>query len=800
MSYRLIGRDFVPDDVVAKVTGRARYAEDFRATGMLVGRLLLSPVPHGLVRSIDASEALALPGVIATLTADEVPALDATDVPILTNEPRYLGQPILAVAAVDDAAAAAAVERIHLQIDARAWVHDPRDSLRPGGTDARSDGNTGGMRLPLQQIRWSDAELEALAGGTMPEGRSAEEWTYGELEAGFAASAHVIDETFVTASAAHHSMEPRSALAYWQGGRCYVHGSTQSHTFIVPKLASYIGIEPSKLVLIAENCGGGFGSKGAPYPLMAVPAHLARKTARPVMLRVSRREEYFVGSARSGFQGRIRLGFRQDGRLLAADLCIIQQNGPYNSFFDFRGAGEAVSLMYQPIAMRWRALPVYTNTPARWAQRGPGHTQMAGIVEPLFDKAARALGIDRVEIRRHNAPASRATFGAEQEATTTSFARETLDLAATRYRWAERRAESGRRRGSRVIGIGIGQSPHVAGFNGFDGLVRITPDGILHIHTGVGNLGTYSHAATARIAAEVLGFPWERCVVERGDSRRALPWNRGQVASNTSFTVSRANHAAALDAVSKLKAIAASALGGSASDYDVRDERVVRRTDPTRFLTAAAAAERAIALGGAHSGESVPDDLHPITQAAVAMVKGSGLVGVAKDRLPVRGSPHSFAVAFVTIELDLETGQHEVLDYECVADCGTVLHPMGLAAQIRGGAVWGFGAARLERHVYDPVLGLPANVGLYQCKPASALDVPSETRWAALDRPDEENPVGARGIGEPVMSCAFGALLSAISDALGGHVFNRTPVVPDMVLNFLAGQPQSCGPLDVNGQ
>lgn len=158
------------------------------------------------------------------------------------------------------------------------------------------------------------------------------------------------------------------------------------------------------------------------------------------------------------------------------------------------------------------------------------------------------------------------------------------------------------------------------------------------------------------------------------------------------------------------------------------------------------------------------------------------------------------ACAFVQVEVDTETGKFEILAYEGVADCGTVIHPQSLAAQIRGGAVMGIGMACMERHVYDPKIGVPGARGFYQAKPPSYLDVPAELGASAVDMPDPQNPVGAKGIGEPVMGAAASALICAISDALGGHVFNRTPIMPDMIINLVANRRPSHKPLQVNTQ
>jgi len=798
MAYALLGNDFIPPDLRGKVTGRAKYAEDFRAEGMLFCRLLGSPMPHARVVSIDTSEALAMAGVVAVLTADDVPSTPAPATPILTNEPHFVGEPILAVAAVDEVTAQDAIDRISIEFESLPFTVDPLESLYPGGPNARSDGNVAGRRMLPRTVKWTARDFAAEAEGVLPMGQPTEEWLYGDLEAGFDAAALVLDESFVTAGLSHQCMEPRTAMAYWENGKCHLHGSSQSQASMMPGLARLLAIEPENLVYIAEYCGGGFGSKGGPYPVMAIPALMSRRTGRPVMLRISRAEEYGIGTARAGFQGRLRIGFRDDGRVTAVDLFIVQENGPHTGWSDLGSAAGSISILYQPLAMRYRGITVQTNTPPRGPQRGPGQNQIAAAVEPLLDKAARELGLDQLAIRRINAADNHGKYNGDQGPVTSAYQREALDQGAEAFNWEEKHARSGQRRGSRVIGIGVGQAFHSAGRSGYDGLIRLTPDGKLHIHNGAGNLGTYSYGATSRVAAEVLKCAWERCVIHRGDSRKHLPWSPTQTGSNTSFTMTRTNYVAALDALRKLKEIAAMELGGSPDDYAIAGEAVYLKADETTRITYAEAAQRAIELGGEYSGEEAPPDIHDVTRRAVAGLAGSGLIGIAKDTLRHEGTVPAIAVGFMEIELDLETGKFEILDYVGVADCGTVLHPQSLATQIKGGAVMGIGMAVLERHLYDPQNGLPANVGFYQSKPPSYLDVPAEMQWAAVDIADPQNPIGAKGIGEPVQGCATAALLCAISDALGGHYFNRCPVVPDMIVNAAAGRQQSHSPLQVN--
>ena len=219
-----------------------------------------------------------------------------------------------------------------------------------------------------------------------------------------------------------------------------------------------------------------------------------------------------------------------------------------------------------------------------------------------------------------------------------------MDKGAEKFGWHEKKSESGRRIGSKVIGVGVGQAFHSAGSSGFDGLVRIATDGKLYIHTGIGNLGTYSYASTSRVAAEVLDYRWENCQIVRGDSSKHLPWNNGQFGSNTSFTMTRTNYVAAKDALQKLKELASMSLGGSSEDYDIENETVVNRRDSSLHMSYADLALRAIEVGGRYSGEELDsDDLNEMTVRAVKGLAGTGLIGVARDNLERTGTVPALA-------------------------------------------------------------------------------------------------------------------------------------------------------------
>src|SRR6266850_853198 len=613
---------------------------------MLFCKLLLSPMPHARVRRLDATAALAMPGVKAMLIADDLPDLRGAE-RALTNEPLYAGEPILAVAAVDELTAAEAIERIQVDLEPLPFVVDPLDSLRPGGANPRTNGNAWGAvppgsppgtPAPLETVKWTDQDFDDEDSGRLPMGKALEEWSYGDLDAGFGNAALVLDETMVVQSTGHHPMETRTAMAYWQNGKLYIHCSTQSVAQTQPNVARWCGVDPAQVVLISEYTGGGFGSKGGGTVTMCIPALLSRKANAPVMMRITREDESYIGRARTNMSGRTRIGFAKDGRILALDLFIVQDNGSYGPMGDHRSAGLAASIIYQPAAMRWRAISVVTNTPPRSQQRSPGPMQCNGMIEPLITKAAKQLGVDQVEIRKMNSPVGRAIFGPAQpngqrQKLTSAFVVEALDKGKQAFRWDERKAYSGQRRGAKVRGVGVAVGPHGSGSIGFDSLMTLRPDGKLYVQSGVGNLGTHSVMDLARVAAEVLAMPWEKVEVVWGDTGKGVPWSCLSVGSQTTHAMTRANFAGANDAKRKLQEIAAKDLGGSPDDYELSGERVHRRGNPGSGLSYAQAAKRAIALGGKYDGHEVPDDINAMTKRAAAMHAGLGLMGVAAARL-----------------------------------------------------------------------------------------------------------------------------------------------------------------------
>jgi CO/xanthine dehydrogenase Mo-binding subunit len=824
VGHRLIGKDYPTPDLYAKVTGLAKYAEDYHADGMLFCKLLLSPLPHARVKHIDTRAALAMPGVKAILMAHELPppADSLTDngtvikanpksERALTIEPLYQGEPILAVAAVDELTAAEAIEKIQIDFEPLPFVIDPLETLRPDGPNPRLEGNiwvqapapaaaSGGpppspSPPTIGELKWTKEDFANAKEGQLPMGKTPGEWSYGDLEAAFRNAKLILDETFVTPDTSHQTLETRTAMAYWQNGKVHVYTGTQSTSQTVPAIARWLNIDPSNVVLISEYTGGGFGSKVTAGVTLIIPALLSKKVNAPVMMRISREEETFIGRARPSLMGRMKVGFSKEGRVLGLDMFVISNNGPYDANGDVPSSGRIVSLLYQCEAMRWRGATILTNTPPRSAQSSPGGMQGIAIMEPVIAKAARRLGLDQVAIRRINCPEGKAPVGPAMRSdgkrphATSAFLKVALDRGAEQFKWNQRVARTPKRSGTKVRGVGVSLSCYVGGTIGFDGLLVITPEGRIRFQSGIGNLGTESVMDVHRAGAEILGVPWEKCDITWGDTAKNLPFTCVSGGSQTTHAMTRAAHATAMEAKKRLQEIAAKSLGGKPENYAVANERVFRKGGGAS-MTLAQAAVKAIQLGGVYDGHEPSADLNKLTKASMAALAGQGLVAAAKDNYPRDGQTYSYVASFAEVEVDIETGKYYIVDFLAYADVGSVIHPRALGGQVLGRSVLGIGHAIGQKWVYDPHYGAMLSTRFYQNKPPTILDVPVNMQWAAVDMPDPETPVGARGVGEPPVGGGCAAILNALSDALGDEIFRRAPVNADTILTSLeSGRP-----------
>jgi CO/xanthine dehydrogenase Mo-binding subunit len=556
----------------------------------------------------------------------------------------------------------------------------------------------------------------------------------------------------------------------------------------VASVARWTGTTADKVHIISEYTGGGFGSKIPGAISMAIPALLSKKANAPVMMRITREDEHFIGRARPGILARVKVGFRKDGRITAIDMYTVMDNGPYDAQGDGRSAGTTVSLAYQPETMRWRGLTVLTNTPPKVSQRAPGGAQGVAILEPILSKAAKKLGVDQVEMRKINAPAGKAPFGpalpnGKQAYVTSAFVREALDKGREMFDWEAKKASySGKKQGTKARGIGVAVSPYSGGSIGFDGLFIIKPDGRIQFQSGIGNLGTHSAFDVHRQAAQMLDVPWEQCDVIFGNTTKNLPWTCVSAGSQTAHAMTRAAHAAATDGIKKLQEIAAKTKGGSPDAYKVAGGKV---SGPGGSMTFAQAAQKAIELGGKYDGHEVPDDVNAFTKNSAKALAGQGLMAVAKDAYPRDGQSQSFVIGFAEVEVDTETGVVTVLDYAAIGDVGTILNPRGLKGQLFGGSMLGLGHAQTQRWAYDQHYGVALARRFYQNKPPTILDAPRHFTGDAVDIPDPETPTGIRGVGEPPVGAAYGAIMSAIADAVGDEIFRKSPVSADVVLNAL---------------
>jgi CO/xanthine dehydrogenase Mo-binding subunit len=694
-----------------KVTGRAAYVADLRRPGMLHVAFARSPFAHARIARIDVAAARAAAGVHAVLTGVDIrPARlgrRLQDWPLLAwDTVRFVGDPVAAVAAETLADAEAAAAAIEVEYDELAAIFDPLAALEPGAP-----------------VLHPDAGAYRYLGGTRPttehpniQGHVHHE--HGDVDAAFAAAAHVFEHSFEVARNFHGHLEPHASLVWMDGERFHIASTNKSPFRLRDHLEGSLDIPPDQLVIDAGYIGGDFGGKGfsADDYILTI---LARRTGRPVRSVPRFGDDLRATNTRHAAHIRMRTGLDADGRILVHETHTVFDGGAYSAAKGNVGLVPGGSLHtlpgYAVPHARLDVTTVYTNQVPGGHARAPGQPQNSFAGESHVDLMARALGIDPLEFRRRSAIRAGETDVMGRTWETSSMA-EVIETLAGATGWNEPVAP-GRGRG---MAIGARSSP--SGGRDATVVVRVTEHANVEVLTAVPDQGGGAHTMIQRVVAETLELPLEQVVVRRGTTAEA-PVDLG--------------------------------VGGS-------------RVTPV-VGGAAAAGARALVEGLAadHPGLSLEDQL-------AAAATGDVSVVTTFEHPAGMYTPYAFAVE---VEIDPDTGQVTVVEGTFVADVGTVINPLALRGQLVGGLVAGLGQALMEDVRIDDGQIVTANLGDY--KLPTMADVPP-LRVVLVTNHDGGGPFGAKSAGELGNVPVAPAIANAIHDATGLRI-RSLPITAEKV-------------------
>ena len=358
-------------------------------------------------------------------------------------------------------------------------------------------------------------------------GEAPDTFAFGDLEAGFKAADLILDETILSQGTGHQPLETRTAMAYWQNGKLYLHGSTQSVAQTVPNIARMVGLKPEEVVLISEYTGGGFGSKIPGSHSMAIPALMAKKTGTPVMMRITARKSTTSAGPAPASRAAPGSASARTARSWRWTSSPSRTTAPTTRRATTARRDRWPRSTFQPEAYRWRGITVLTNTPPRTSQRSPGGMQMNAILDPIMAQAAKKLGIDHVQLLKINAPVGKAPYGPLNPQTNkqayvtrpTSARRSTRAPRSSAGR--PRRRSAARSAAPRCAASASRSAPTPPARSASTAWPIIRPDGKVQVQTGIGNLGTESVFDCQRVYAEVLDTPWEQFEIVWGNTERA---------------------------------------------------------------------------------------------------------------------------------------------------------------------------------------------------------------------------------------------------------------------------------------
>jgi 4-hydroxybenzoyl-CoA reductase subunit alpha len=741
-------------DGIDKVTGRARYTADLPVGTALVGLIGRSAVAHGVIRAIDATKALALPGVRAVITGEDFAApygvipIAQNEWPLARGKVRYRGEPLFAVAADDEVSARAGLAAVQVTIDELPAYFS--------AADARAEG-----AVLLHDNKRGNIEREVVQ-------------DFGDVDAGFAAADLVLERTYECAEVAHGQIELNATIAQWEPERerLTVHSVTQVPYYLHLMLAQTLGLQESQIRVVKPFVGGGFGHRVEPLNFEMVTAALARAAGGTVKLELTREEVFLTHRGRPHSDVRVKIGLKRSGEITAIDAEVVQRGGAYGGYglVTILYAGALLHALYQVGAVRYRGWRVYANLPPCGAMRGHGAVNVRFAVESLLDEMAAQLGLDPFAVRRANLIT--APYRTLNDLQVNSYGLpECLAAVEKASGWHERRGKLPKGRG-----LGLACSHYVSGsakpvhWSGEPHAVvnlKLDFDGGITILTGASDIGQGSNTLLTQVVAEVLLLPLSRIRVVSADSM-LTPKDNGSYSSRVSFMVGNA----ALRAAEALKRALVEA---AARKLEVAPDAIewggescwVPGTD--KMLDFAACVQAALAESGTLTVKgawSTPPETQGGTFRGAAVGSTAGF---------------SYAAQVVEVEVDDETGAVRVVQVWVAHDCGRALNPLAVEGQVQG-AVWmGMGQALQEETQYHEGLHLRANLLDYRI-PTMAESPPIAV--TLIESMDPLGPFGAKEGSEGGLHGFPPALTAAIADALGLRL-NALPVTPDRVHDAL---------------
>ncbi|MBV9507873.1 MAG: xanthine dehydrogenase family protein molybdopterin-binding subunit [Acidobacteriia bacterium] len=496
-------------DAVKRVTGTATYTGDLRLEGMLYARVLRSPHPHARIRRVDLSKAQSLPGVKAILTRENCDIVwgsgDTRNKRYLFNNPvRFVGDAVAAVAAIDRHTAEEATRLIEVEYEPLPFVLEPEDALKSDAPEIQPGGNLS----PNNQGK-----------------REPEVYRRGNIDEGLRAADHVFEEQYSSAHINNAQLEPRVAIAQWQGGRLTVYASTQGISNCHTEIARDLGLKPEQVRVVCQFMGGGFGNKNQCHDFDLMAAMLAKQAGAPVKLEFTRKEDFIAVHGRWPTKQYYKIGVRNDGTLTAIQLRGYSGMGPYR-----KGAGGIGGIeIYQCAHVERAVHPVYTNKAVSANLRGPDYPQGVFGLESLIDDIAYKLQMDPVEFRLKNMTRK----FLDQTPYTSIGLEDCLRRGAEAFEWKKRwNPAPGSAPGPLKRGAGMGMGSFVSSLGRSSAVIDLDSQGMYHVHVGVTDVGTAAKTTMALIAAESLGVPLERINIIWGDTDRC-PYSVGESGSRT---------------------------------------------------------------------------------------------------------------------------------------------------------------------------------------------------------------------------------------------------------------------------